>query len=178
MKYIKSINEFFDTEDLKSQMEIDYLQGSIPFKDMVKDKNISKQKDLLLSKLLMNCPFIMGLNFTRINDNLLQIGFKQDFTIDDEVVITYYVIEIMEHKGSETYLSNIYAKATRNGKVIFDETINVPMMRYKDLVGTLNARGLDLLIYFSKWTEKNFQVKYFPYTNRSDVNRLNRVGVN
>lgn len=41
MKRIKKFNELFDTEDLKSRMEIDYLSDNIPLKSIIKSTEIN-----------------------------------------------------------------------------------------------------------------------------------------
>lgn len=165
MKYIKSINEFFDSEELKAGMEIEYLQNKIPFKEMVKDINIAKQKDLLLSKLSMNCPFIIGLNYTRINSSLVQIGFQN--ILDN--TNTFFVIEVMSN-NNDKYLCNVYAKCI--GKYTFDESKKMNLSSYKDLVNFINHDALDILINFTNFTEKTFNYKFFPFTNRNDVSKL------
>lgn len=173
MKYIKSINEFFDSEELKSEMEIDYLQGKIPFKEIVKDKNFYKQKDLLLSKLLMNCPFVVGLNYHRLSNNLIQIGFQHTMNFGQgNDVLLYYVIEVMEHATTQRYICNIYCKCIGNGQTLFDEKLNKPIMPYSDLVKFINVQGLNMLIDFTKFTERTFNYKYFPFTNRNDVGKI------
>jgi len=172
MRYIKSINEFFDSDELKSELEIPFLQGELSFKDMVKDKNFFKQKDLLLSKLLMNCPFIGGLKYSRLSSSLIQIGYQHDIVFEGNNIVVFYVIEVMEHASSQTYLCNIYSKCIKNGnKVLFDEKIT-KQVNYNGLYKLINNEGLDMLIKFTNFSEKEFNYKYFPYTNRKDILKI------
>jgi len=166
MKHIKSINEFFDSEEIKSNLEIDLLQGKLSLKDMVKDESFFKQKDLLLSKLLMNCPFIIKLKYNRVNKNLLTLGF--DYISDK--MYSYFVIEIMENNNS--YICNIYAKCINDGKILFNEKVDGRIISYTDLTNLINNEGLNLLIGFSKFTQRTFGYNPFPFQNRNDVNSI------
>ena len=122
MKHIKSINEFFDTEELKAQMELDVLRGNIDFKELVKDKNFIKNGDVLLDKLQMNCPFIQNLYYKKVG-NLLNFGFQKvlKFNEKDEVYM-YYVVEIVEHQSTKNYICNVYAKCFGNGQSLYNES--------------------------------------------------------
>lgn len=172
MKYIKRINEFFDTEDLKSRMEIDYLQGNIPFKEIVKDANLIK-RDPLLFKLIHNAPFIKYLDYNRLSANLIQLGFQHsmNFGTGNDVLL-YYVIEIMEHATTKSYICNVYAKCIGNGETIFDERMNKPIMPYERLVQILNDEALSMLIEFTKFTNSTFNWVYFPYLSKEDMNMM------
>jgi hypothetical protein len=176
MKYIKKINEFFDSPEIKSQLEVPYLQGKIPFKEVVKDKNLLEEGDLLLSKLIMNCPYISGLNYRRLSNNLINIGFQEG--TDD--VLTYFSIEIVEHKsvGSiSKYLCNIYAKCIESNKVLFDEKINKSLMSYDQLISLINKEGLDLLIKFTRFVNSKYDSDILINLDRNYLNNKN-VGRN
>ena len=171
MKYIKTINELFDTEELKSSMDLDYLSGNIPFKELIKDKNLLKQKDLLLSKLIMNCSFIMKLGYKRINKNLLTIGFDNSKNFKKDGVFLYFVIEIMSNSDGDKFICNIYAKCIDNNLILYSEKVstNGNMVDYDKLYNMINKEALDILIDFNQFTENNYDLKYFPFTNRIDA---------
>lgn len=174
MKHIKRINEFFDSEDLKSKMEIPYLKGEIPFKDMVSDININRDKDNLLFKLIVDCSFIRYLGYKRLSKNMIQFGFQHsmNFGYGNDVFL-YYVIEIVEHSSTKSYICNVYAKCIGNGQVLFDEHVNKPIMPYEKLKSFLNGEALDILINFTKFTNSTFNWSHFPFVRRSDMNRFN-----
>ena len=145
------------------------LQGNVPFKEIVKDKNMIKRKDLLLSKLLMNCLYITGLKYNR-QGNLLSLGFDEHLNFGEgNDVYLYFVMEILEHPSTKTYVCNTYAKCIGNGQDLFNEKLNKPIMPYNKLVEFINKESLDLLIEFTKFTERTFDFKSFPFTNRKDV---------
>lgn len=172
MKYIKRINEFFDTDDIKSQMEIEYIQGKIPFKEIVKDDNLIK-RDPLLFKLMVKAPFVKYLNYNRLSSNLIQLGFQHTMNFGPENdVLLYFVVEIMEHATTKSYICNVYAKCIGNGKVIFDERINKPIMPYEKLIDVLNGPALSMLIQFTKFTNSTFNWVHFPYISREDMNMM------
>lgn len=172
MKYIKRINEFFDTDDLKSKMEIEYLQGKIPFKEIVKDANLIK-RDPLLFKLMVSTPFVKYLNYNRLSANLIQLGFQHTMNFGPgNDVLLYFVIEIMEHATTKSYICNVYAKCIGNGQVLFDERINKPIMPYERLVQILNGEALNMLIDFTKFTNSTFNWVHFPYLTRTDMNMM------
>lgn len=51
-KHIKKFNELFDSPELKSEYEIEYLQGKLDPKDFINDKNIVKfEQDNKLQRL-------------------------------------------------------------------------------------------------------------------------------
>ena len=177
MKYIKSIKELFDSDELKSQMELDYLQDKIPLKDMVRDSNIRKQKDLLISKLLINCPYLIGLKYKRVNENLLTLGFDNSDNFNKEGIYLFFLIEIMQNR--DRYVCNIFTKCYDNDKEVFSKKNHKGVISYDELSNFINKDGLDLLIDFTKFTEKTYNYKFFPYTNRSDVaNIIGGVGKN
>lgn len=171
MKYLKTMNELFDSDELKDQMEIPMLQGKIPFKDIVKDKNIIKQADPLLANLTMSCPFLGNLKYRRVG-NILSIGFDErlNFGEGNDVSLHFY-IEICEHQTTKRYICNIYAKCVGNGQTLYDERVNKPIMTFESLRELLNRDALNLLIDFTRYTEKVFNYKFFPFTKREDVHR-------
>jgi hypothetical protein len=172
MKYIKRINEFFDTEELKSIMKIDYLQGNIPFKEIVKDTNMFK-RDPLLFKLINNAPFIKYLDYNRLSSNVIQLGFQYSMYFDpDNDVFLYYVIEIIEQSTTKNYMCNVYAKCIDNGKTIFDKSLKKPIMPYERLVQILNGEVLSMLIEFTRFTYKKFNWVHFPYLSKEDMNMM------
>lgn len=173
MKYIKWINEFFDTDDIRSQMEIDYIQGKIPFKEIMKDGNLIKI-DPLLFKLMVNVPFIKYLNYNRLSNNLIQIGFQHSMNFGPgNDVFLYYILEIMEHATTKSYICNVYAKCIGNGKSIYDEKMNKSIMSYEELVKVLNGEALSMLIEFTKFTNNTFNWVHFPYLSKEDMNMMN-----
>lgn len=168
MKYLKSINELFDDVDIKSKMEIPYLRGDIDFKKLVSDKSLMKDGDTLLSKLSMNCPYVAHLFFRRISNNLIDIGFNKELSYGQgNDVQMYFVIEIMEHATTKSYICNVYAKCIGNGKVLYNESIHKPIMPYDVLVRCMNNEVLNLLIDFNKFTDRTFNFRGFPYMDRS-----------
>lgn len=174
MRHLKTINELFDDPIIKSQMEIPYLQGSIPCKELIKDKNIIPGGDNLLGKISMNCPYIGHLNYKRISNNLLNIGFQENLNFGEgNDVVIYFVIEIMEHASSQRYLCNSYAKCIGNGKTLYDEKINRSIMPYDKLVDVMNGEVLNLLVDFTKFTDHTFKFKGFPYKDRNYMTGLN-----
>jgi hypothetical protein len=83
MKYLKKINELFDTEELKSENEIDYLSGQV-FKGHItldiKNENIAK----LLHKIYrFNLPFIKAF-IDRVEDGIELKTMKIDTIVGDE----------------------------------------------------------------------------------------------
>jgi hypothetical protein len=169
MKHIKKINELFDDSDIKSKYEIPYLQGEFDLNYIVNNKSFIKNGDNLLSKLSINCPYIGKLGFNRLSKNLLNIGFNKNL----ENVFLYFVIEIVDHDFSKSYLCNCYAKCIKNGESIYDEKISKSLINYNDLVDLMNGKILDILIDFTKFSDKNFNYKGFPYTNREYMKGLN-----
>lgn len=174
MRHIKRINELFDDPEIKSQLEVPYLQGSIPCKEIIKDKSIIRGGDNLLGKLLMNCPYIGHLEYKRISGNLLNIGFHKNLNFGEgNDVLVYFVIEIMELASSERYLCNSYAKCVGNGKNLYNEQINKGIMTYDNLVKIMNGEVLNLLVNFTKFTDHTFNFKGFPYKDRNYMAGLN-----
>lgn len=168
MRYLKSINELFDDVDIKSRMEIPFLRGDIDFKKIVSDKNLLKEGDQLLGKLAMNCPYVGHLSYRRISNNLIDIGFNKNLNFgENNDVSLYFIIEIMEHASTKSYLCNVYAKCVGNGKVLYNESINRSIMPYSELVRCMNNEVLNLLIDFNKFTNHTFNYKGFPYLDRN-----------
>jgi hypothetical protein len=170
MKYLKTINELFDDSDMKSKFEIPYLQGDIDFKNIASNKSLVKDGDNLLGRLSMNCPYIGHLSYKRLSSSLLNIGFQTEINLDG---IIYFVIEIMEHASSKKYLCNSYAKCVIEGKTLYDKKINKSLMGYNELVTLLNNEVLDMLVDFNKFTNDNYKVKEFPFTDRNYMSGLN-----
>jgi len=173
MKHIKSINEFFDTEELKAQMELDVLRGNIDFKELVKDKNFIKNGDVLLDKLQMNCPFIQNLYYKKVG-NLLNFGFQKvlKFNEKDEVYM-YYVVEIVEHQSTKNYICNVYAKCFGNGQSLYNESDNMSISSYDKLVKFLNGNAFNILKDFTRYTYKNFKYKYIGFDNPKEFRNMN-----
>jgi len=171
MRYLKTINELFDSPEIKSEMEVPYLQGKIQSKELVKDKNLTREGDNLLSKLAMNCPYIGHLEYNRLSSNLLNIGFKKDVKFEGDDVTIYFVIEVMEH--SKKYICNSYAKCLRGNKILYDKKINKGIIDYDTLTNVLNNEVLDLLIDFTKFNEHSFGFMVFPYKDRNYMSGLN-----
>ena len=171
MRYIKSINEFFDSDEIKSQVEIPFLKGEISFSDMIKDDNLLPNGDKLPHNLLINCPFVGFLNYEKTNNNLTNFGFQEN--LDNTMI--YFLIEIMSH--SDKYICNVYAKCFVDGRSVYDKKINKNIMDYEHLVKFLNGEALNLLIDFTKFTDESFNFKKFPYKDRNYMSNLN-VGRN
>ncbi len=176
MKYIKNINEFFDTEDLKSKMEIPYLKGEIPFKEIVKDKNMLSYGDGLLAKLLIDCPYIGQLNYNRLSNTILNLGFHKNINFDGKDVLIYFVIEIMESSVNNRFISNTYARCV-SGDYLFDKAIKKGTFGYQGLVTSLNNETLDLLVEFNNFTNNKFGIKCVPFITREYMKEFN-VGRN
>lgn len=172
MKYLKTINELFDSQDIKDQMEIPHLKGEISYKELVKDDNLIKDGDSLLARVAMNCPYISNLGFTRLSDSLINIGFFQELEVELEEVIISFHIEIMEHKSTNRYLCNAYATCMKGNKKIYNESINRSIMPYDRLIDSLNNEVLNLLIDFNKFTLKNFNYKGSTVMSRDYMSGL------
>ncbi len=168
MKYLKTINELFDDPDVKSKFEIPYLKGDLDPKNI--SKNIVKDGDNLLGRLSMNCPYIGHLSYKRLSNSLLNIGFQTEVNLDG---IIYFVIEIMEHASTKKYICNSYAKCVIDGKTVYDKKVNKPLMGYNELVSLLNNEVLDMLIDFNNFTNDNYKIKEFPFTDRNYMSGLN-----
>lgn len=166
MKYIKKLNEFFDTEDLKSKMEIPYLKGEIPFKEIIKDKNMLSYGDTLLAKLLIDCPYIGQLNYSRLSNTILTLGYHQNINIDDKDILIYFVIEIMESTSTNKFISNTYARCVSGG-YLFDKSLKRGPFGYNGLVTSINNETLDLLVEFNNFTNDKFNYKGVPFFNRN-----------
>lgn len=174
MKYLKTINELFDDAEIKSQLEIPFLKGEIQFRNLVKDKNIVKEGDTLLAKLLINCPYISKLGFTRLNRSILNIGFKKNLNFGEgNDVLMYFVIEIMESIPTKNYICNVYAKCVGNNKDLYEEKANKGIMSYDNLVEFINGKSLNILIDFTKFTDHTFKYSGVPYKSRNYMSGLN-----
>jgi len=168
MKYLKSINELFDDVDIKSKMEIPYLRGDIDFKKIVSNKSLIREGDQLLGKLAMNCPYIGHLGYRRISKNLIDLGYNANLNFGEgNDVNLYFIIEIMEHATTKSYICNVYAKCVGNNRTLYSESINRSIMPYNELVRCMNGEILNLLIDFNKFTSHTFNYKGFPYLDRN-----------
>jgi hypothetical protein len=173
MRHIKRINELFDDFDIKSQMEIPYLRGDLSPDKLIKNLPVNTT-DPLFDNIILNCPFVKFLMYGRPNSSLLNIGYQKTIQFDAaNNVIIYYIIEIMENKSSKTVICNVRASCFGNGQKLYYEEINKPFMSYEKLFSFLNSEALDLLIDFTKYTEKMFNFKQMPYPHRDYMKYMN-----
>jgi len=82
-KYDQYINELFDTEELKSQVEIDYLTKKIPLRKMVSNVIKSGSFEDISAKLSFKYPFFVQPNSSYFNctegpNNVFHFNFNNE----------------------------------------------------------------------------------------------------
>jgi hypothetical protein len=165
MKYLKRINELFDTEELRDQNEIPYLRGEISPKKLVSGENLIGKDDKLLVKLIESCPWIVELKYVR-SGSILAIGFHETINHSPTDNVFYYLnIEIVEFTN-KTYNINFNAKVMGNGREIYNESIRKGQLDINDVTTFLNKNCYPLVVDFNNYLSRMFSQQPVSYTNK------------
>jgi hypothetical protein len=158
MKYLKKINELFDTEDLKAKHEIPYLTGVLNGSEVLKWEKIITKNNFLFT-LVESCPFLTELG-VNISGNIINIGFQnfKKYNEKDEVFY-YFNIEIIKYVDS--YGLNVNYVCYSNKQKIKEGNIRDINLDFIKLTKILNSKVFDELIEFNKFIEKMFGFKHF-----------------
>ena len=91
LKYIKRINELFDSPELKDRLEIPRLSGDLDPEKLVSYPSIiNPEIDSLLESLCASIPWLQELGFVRDNNKTLRLGFSG--TKDDKYTFYYFAL--------------------------------------------------------------------------------------
>ena len=172
MKHLKTINELFDTEDLKSRYEIPYLTGEMSPSSIKKWIPVKTPTELGLDKLLIrlleNCPFLVELKYRR-NGRILELGFSDTINYDPKNQVFYHFsMEIVEYVNG-AYGLNVYAKCIGNGKTIYNESMIKRVDNFGDLVNLIKRPTFNMLIEFNNYLSKIFDKSHFSITDKGVV---------
>lgn len=169
MRYLKTINELFDSDELKSQMEIPYLQDAFPLEYYINNKNILKSKNPFLIRLLNDCPYLGELMYKE-SGNIINLGFSKDMKFDSQnSAFLYFTIEIIKDNITNMFVCNIFAKCVGNNQTLYNEKFNKGLIDFNTLSKTINTTGYEMLTTFNKWTKSMFNYtgnKYYSNIDR------------
>ena len=106
MRKIKTLLEFFDTEDLKSQYEIPYLQGEMP-REISKFKNFNQGEDeRLVDAMRFQFPVLNMFHYNVSNKGEYNLHFLYATSEEPVDGVDYYASLTL------TYLKNQYVVVT------------------------------------------------------------------
>lgn len=166
MKYLKRINEIFDSEELKDQFEIPYLKGDLDPSKVLKWEKVKDDSDnKLLNSIVRACPFVADLSY-RKGTNSLELGFK-DTIHGDNQVFYYFLIEIIDY--SNFYNMNMYATSIVNGRKTYNESLIKGRLSFIDLCDILNDKVFKELVDFNNYLEDNFDRSHFFIKNKKNI---------
>jgi hypothetical protein len=145
MRYLKKINEVFDSEELKSSMEIPYLKGDFDPQKILKWWIPVTSSDKNIRELLYSCPFLSELNYYE-KDGILNIGISGGngpYT---------YMFSISIFKGMDVWYVRFTELIRKNGSDILLEGDQVKIegsSKFKKLADIINGEGFDRLTRFN-----------------------------
>ena len=167
MKYLKTINELFDSEDLKAKYEIPYLQGEFSPMNISKSGNlIGTLENPLLTNLTRNCPFLIELGW-RKNGKILQLGYDGGGEFEDGGEVFYYFMMEITEFGPDKFNFNVYAKSIERGEVVYDKSLKKGSLTFIQLVNEIKRPALNILIDFDNWTEERYGEDNFSIDDKN-----------
>lgn len=169
----KPMNELFDTEDLKSQFEIDYLSNKIDKKKMSKDilpKFTSSQ--VLATRLMNDVSYVkyMMLSAPVVSGEKSELYLKKEEVIkysDADTVVFMIEINIVINR-SRDYILSYKIDTLGNGKTLFHRQNDFGVMDYNKLINVMNGEIKSNIIEWNVESQRMFNKKIL-ITN--DINR-------
>lgn len=153
MKYIKRINEWFDSEEMKSNFEKEYLKGELG-DEIINKWTIKKLNDPFIYELYMNCPFIHNLKINK-SGRFLHIGYSGDDT--DKNSFYYFVAEIVDF--DDVYQLKVISRDITNDKKVIDESFIKGNLKKEDLFKLMNGRVKTELNKFLSHVKSKYDVE-------------------
>lgn len=166
MRYLKRIDELFDTPELKGMFEVPYMKGEMPLDYYVKNAKMGTS-DPLLNNILYTAPFIMPLKYKR-SGNLLSLGFDKDFKFNDRDAYVLFVLEIRE-VSDKKYLVNLTSKIHKNGSVGYNNSFNKSNLTLSELMVFLRTEFLDAFIEICTLTKSEFDWSILKTLDKSKL---------
>lgn len=172
MKYLKYINELFDSEELKSQFEIPYLRGELSPEEISKWKPLENELDGELNQIINEVPWLIEMKYRR-SGSILSIGFDNHIVYGqhedgkEESVFYYFLIEIVKFR--DEYSLNVYAKCHGNGQQIYNESMIKKAMPYKEMISNLKRPAFNMLVDFNNFIKSYFGESHFSVKDKNTI---------
>lgn len=141
---IKRFNELFDTEDLKSEHEVDYLKGDIN-KIIGSMKPIDFENDnivRLIDRIIREVPF-----FAAFKDEVSGYGYIADIRQIEELnSYTFNVVSEKDSSLSASLLIKINSMNSYDAYVVADEANGHDGLDYSELIQFINTDYKKILV--------------------------------
>jgi len=163
----KKISELFDTEELKSKQEIDYLKGTIDKKSMVSDIIKTSPVESLRNRIQWDVPHLANLKAFAGPKTLY---FKKDDTIElsNNTVVFMYELGIELANGS--YNMGYKIETLENGKSTFSRFDEYNNLTYNDLKNKLQKEILGIVIEWNKESMIKYKKTPLPNVSKETLN--------
>lgn len=120
MRKIKTLLEFFDTEDLKSQYEIPYLQGEMP-REISKFKNFKQGEDeRFVDALRFQFPVLNLFHYSRTNKGEFILHFLYATSNEPVDGVDYYASLTITHLKNQYVVVTLFRELKETDKTKFD----------------------------------------------------------
>ena len=163
-----SINETFDSEELKTQLETDWIKGDLDKKQVIKWKEF-KPYNKFLEELSMNVPYVDNFGVAIMGNSYI-IGKKDLKVFNKNDMIAYYLtLDINEFK--DKYKLSVYLKCYGNEKKIYSETREYDdYMSKEELYKKLNVNIKPLIENFIEYLKNMFNIEIDFKEDKSRMN--------
>lgn len=120
MRKIKTLLEFFDTEDLKSQYEIPYLQGKIP-REISKFKNFNQGEDeRLVDAMRFQFPVLNMFHYNVSNKGEYNLHFLYATSEEPVDGVDYYASLTLTYLKGQYVVVTLFRDLKETDKTKFD----------------------------------------------------------
>ncbi len=147
--HIKSVNELFDSPDMKMSLEIPYLKGELKPLKWSKIKGYSKA-DKLVIRLMNECEYIGELNYASEESPFKLVIGKKDEDYSFMITIT---------ENNELYNLDVSAKLYVESYKVYKENYTKNRLNFRDLVSEIRKPVFDVLVRFNEFLEENINTK-------------------
>jgi len=166
----KRISELYDTEDLKSKEEIEFLKGNIDKKSMVRDIAKNNMSEILKGKLYWDVPYLRNLKSFG-SDTQLYLKMDEMINLSKDNIATFMFEVIVMNTNKQDVFTLMYKMETiNNGKSVFKKLDEVKNLDYAKLKDTLNDEVLQKVIEWNEHSHKMFNKTPFPNLSKSALN--------
>lgn len=170
----KKISELFDTEELKSKQEIDYLKGTIDKKSMVSDIIKTSPVESLRNRIQWDVPHLANLKAFAGPKTLY---FKKDDTIElaNKTIVFMYELGIelaVSRIGKPNGNYNMVYKieTLESGKATFSRFDEYANLTYNDLKNRLQNEVLNIVIEWNKESMIKYKQTPLPNVSKETLN--------
>lgn len=166
----KRMSELFDSEELKSKEEIEFLKGGIDKKSMVSNVAKNTMPEMLKGKLYWDVPYLRKLK-TFGSEKQLYLKMDDMINISTDNIVTFMLEIIVRDAEKQGEYTLMYKMETiNNGKSVFRKLDEFENLDYNKLKDVLNGELLQKVIDWNEHSQKTFNKTPFPNVPKSLLN--------